>query len=191
MKTSFKRAAYVALVAAGTVSFAACSSSAPQEPIATSAPANAPATPAPEQTQGESDAEFVQSAAQTEAGRYALGAIGVQRASAASLKSLAANMSSNAAASSRWLAAYASKHGIHVDNHPKVRTMYQYSQMRGLTGSAFDRAYAQAVNTDASLSLDAFQTAAHVAADPRLREFAKRAAAQLEANSKQARAFLA
>ncbi|HEU5481221.1 MAG TPA: DUF4142 domain-containing protein [Candidatus Tumulicola sp.] len=189
MKTSFKRAAYAALVAAGTVAFAACSSSAPQEPIATSAPANATATPAPEQTQGESDAEFVQSAAQTEAGRYALGAIGVQRANAAPLKSLAANMSSDAAASSRWLTAYASKHGIHVDNHPKVRTMYQYSQMTGLTGSAFDRAYAQAVNTDASLSLDAFQTAAHVAADPRLREFAKRAAAQLEANSKQARAF--
>lgn len=187
MTTLFTRARYLG-IAASVALLTACNASIQQNPggTASAAPvAPAAATPSAEPS-ASSDADYVRSAARIEAGRYALAALALKKAQGGAMRRLAREMSSDAAASSRWLAGYARKHGIPAKTSPKTRAMYQYSQMSLLSGSAFDRAFAQAVATDSSLSLDTFVEAARGARDPALRAFAKRAVAQLQSDARAA-----
>ncbi|HKU80534.1 MAG TPA: DUF4142 domain-containing protein [Candidatus Tumulicola sp.] len=188
MNTLFKRASYLG-IAASVALLTACTGNVQQNPSesATAGPAAAQTTATPSAApQGASDSDFAHAAAQIEAGRYALAVLGTKKAQSADLQHLARAMASDAAASSRWLDGYARKHGLPAKVTPRTRAMYQYSQMSGLSGSAFDRAFAQAVSTDAALSLDRFQAAASGAHDPALRAFAKRAAMQLQSDASRA-----
>jgi putative membrane protein len=155
---------------------------------APAAPTNAPVS-ATVQAPGETDEEFVESAAQLEAGRYALGVLGAKRAHASVLRTLGQQLSSQSAATTRWLAAYARNKRIPIETRPKTRAMYQYSQLEGRSGADFDRAYAQTIATDVQIALDTFAQQIRTAKDPALREFAGRVAAQLESNLKQAQAY--
>lgn len=183
-----QRASSLAITAAVAL-LTACSGNLPQNPsktatVATPAasapPAQAPA-PAPADV---SDSDFVHAAAQIEAGRYALGVLGVKKAQSSSLRHLAHAMSADAAVSSRWLSDYARKHHLPTKVKPKTRAMYQYSQMSGMVGGAFDAAFAQAVLTDSTLSLDRFTAAANGAHDAALRAFAKGALAHLQSDAR-------
>ena len=190
MTTLFKRASYLG-IAAGVAILTACNGNVQQNPsqalvASSAAPTATAATPSAAGASSNSDADFVRAAAQTEAGRYALAALGLKKAHGNAMQRLARAMSADASASSRWLATYARQHGLPSRTTPKTRAMYQYAQMSGLSGSAFDAAFAQAVSTDASLSLDTFQEAAGQARDPALRAFAKRAGAQLQAEARTA-----
>lgn len=190
MNSLFKRASYLG-IAASLALLTACNGSVQQNPTenatAAAPAASATSAAAPAATPSASaDADFVRVAAQTEAGRYALAVLGIKKAQSSAMRQLARTMSQDAATASRWLADYARKHGMPGKVTPKTRAMYQYSQMSGLSGSAFDRAFGQAVSTDASLSLDTFQEAASSVRDPALRAFAKRAAAQLQSDAKRA-----
>lgn len=188
MIAAFKRTSYLG-IAASVALLTACSGNLTQNPSensavatpATSAPVAALPTPAPSSV---SDSEFVNAAAQIEAGRYALGVLGAKKAQSSSLRRLAHAMSADAAASSRWLLDYAREHHLPTKVSPKTRAMYQYSQMSGMTGGAFDAAFARAVLTDSTLSLDRFEAAASGAHDAALRAFAKGALAHLQSDAR-------
>ena len=144
-------------------------------PVATASPTTAPL----------SDDGFMRSASAVEAGRYALGVIGQKQANSNAIRSLAARISSDAAESSRWLDAYARKKNVHIAAHPTIRAAYQYSQLTGRRGAAFDRSFVQAIRIDTTIALDSFKQELRHTKDPALQNFAKRQIAQFESNLKQ------
>jgi uncharacterized protein (DUF305 family) len=178
-----------ALVTCTVVALAACSNG--QVGQRSSTGAQAAASPAPAATPTlapPTDESFVRSAAQVVAGRYALGAIGQKRGQSNAVRALAGRIASNAAESSRWLSAYAAKKHITISNRPKIRASYQYSQLTGRSGAAFDRSFLQAIHIDTSIAVDTFKQEGKTAKDPALRTFAQRQTNEFQAQLKQSAA---
>lgn len=166
-------------------SLVACSSNNAPSQSSSAAPTIAPSA-APSATPHETDEEFVQAAARIASGRYAIGALGLQHASAAATRTLAKKVAGDGAAASRWIVDYAKRHKIDIKKQPRTRAMYQYARLSSLRGAAFDKAYARAVITDAGLSVGRFEDAARYASDAALRAFAGQIANELNSESKTA-----
>jgi putative membrane protein len=149
--------------------------------MASGSPA-ASATPVAAASGAVTDESFVQSASQAEAGRYALAVVAQKRAHGSAVRELANRIASDSSQFSRWLAAYAAKKHIAVSSQPKVRAAYQYSQLSGLSGAAFDRTFLQSISIDTSIALDSFKQQRSHAKDPALAGFIKRQIAQFESD---------
>lgn len=183
----FRRALPLSLAIAAS-SLAACSSNNAPSQSASAAPTVA-ASAAASATPHETDEEFVQAAARIASGRYAIGALGLQRAHSGAVRALAKKIAGDGAAASRWIADYAKRHKIDIKKQPRTRAMYQYARLSSERGAAFDKGYARAVITDAGLSVGRFEEASRNAKDPALRAFAGRIASQLNSESKTARSL--
>jgi predicted outer membrane protein len=130
------------------------------------------------------DSAFVQKAQADLLGQYALAALAKKRASNPSVRSLAQQVASNAAASSRFLDTYAKKHGITLSNKPGFRADAQYGEMSALKGGAFDKRFAHDVYTDTQLQSGDFDPSG--VGDPALKRFAQHETATLTALSSKA-----
>jgi putative membrane protein len=133
------------------------------------------------------DSSFVRSAQADVLGQYALAALARSRAQSPALKALATRIAATADKADQFIKSYSRSHDVAVGNHPNVRADLQYGQIQGLNGAQFDRAFAQDVYIDASLSRSTFQQEARSGSDPRLKAFAKEQAAQLKQFSIEAR----
>lgn len=178
-----------ALAVCTVAALAACSSG--QVDRQSSTGAQAGASPAPSATPTlapPTDESFLQSAAQIVAGRYALGVVGQKRGQSSAVRALAGRIASDAAESSRWLSAYAAKKHITISNRPKIRASYQYSQLTGRSGAAFDRSFLQAIHIDTSIAHDTFEQELKNTKDPALRTFAQHQMTEFQAQLKQSSA---
>lgn len=125
------------------------------------------------------DASFIRRAQPVLLGQYALAAAAKNKTQNPALKAAATLVATDMGSASTFLKQYAASHNVSVTNKPTVRADMQYGSMQGLSGKAFDRRYAEDLNTDVQLELSAFQDEAKNGTDPVLKAFAKRQVAVL------------
>ena len=132
------------------------------------------------------DSSFVVTAQADVLGQYALAALARNKAASPTAKALADAIAKNADSANNWLKKYAQSHNVPLKNQPNVRTSAQYGTLQGVSGSSFDKQFAQDVNVDTQMQLGDFQDEASGASDPALKTFAKQQVSALQKFSSQA-----
>jgi putative membrane protein len=130
------------------------------------------------------DATYLNSAMQTQLGRYALATLAEKQAASPKLKSLAKSIASDASRESQQLTSLAKQYGVQPPKGPGTSASYHYSQLSGLQGSEFDQRFVQALTMDDGEALDTHQTEARSGSDAKLREFAKQRVSALQHEQK-------
>jgi putative membrane protein len=125
------------------------------------------------------DSNYLQTAMQSQLGRYAIASLAQKNASSAAVKDFAKSVAAQSAAATRELDAIAKRNGVPPAQHPGVRDSFHYSQLSGLHGKAFDQSLVTDMKIDDQLMTSRDQTAAQQAQDPALRRFAKQHQATL------------
>lgn len=133
------------------------------------------------------DADFLQSAIQTEVGQYDLGLIGARKASAPAAKDLGNRLSGEASAAVAELKNIARAQSLPYKEDAELRAKAQYQDLEGRSGSDFDRTLAHDAMIDANIALDDFIDEAQHGTDPALRRFAAAQLPKLRADAKMGR----
>lgn len=130
------------------------------------------------------DATYLNSAMQTQLGRYALASLAEKQAASPKLKSLAKSIATDASHDTQELTALAKQYGVQPPKGPNTSASYHYAQLSGLKGSDFDQRFVQAMTMDDGEALDTHQTEAQSGSDAKLRAFAKQRVAALQHEQK-------
>jgi predicted outer membrane protein len=131
-----------------------------------------------------SDAPFVKKVQADILGQYALATLAKSRAGDAEVRSLAAQVAANTAASNDFLIQYAKKHGIALTSKPGFRADAQYGEMQSLHGHAFDKRFAEDVYADTQLEGSDFDPSS--VSDGSLKAFAQKESAAFSTFGKRA-----
>ncbi|HXF28083.1 MAG TPA: DUF4142 domain-containing protein [Bryobacteraceae bacterium] len=149
---------------------------APAPPAAKTHPKGAlnPATTEPLHTAKRSrgDSLFVVSAARGGMAEVQLGKLAAEQGSSNSIKDFADHMVTDHSAANDELEKLAKKDRITLPTGPSAKQKTLYNRLSALSGSAFDRAYIQAMIEDHQKAVAEFTRASSNASDPDIKEFA-------------------
>ena len=120
------------------------------------------------------DSTYLQSAIQTNLGRYAIGSLGQNKATTDSLKTIAKSMATDSNSESKTLTEIAKSAGVEAPTKPTLTQTYHYSNISDAKGKDFDQAFAQAVLIDDQEALDTNQQEVQSGTDPQLKAIAKK-----------------
>ncbi|MGZ3507476.1 MAG: DUF4142 domain-containing protein [Vulcanimicrobiaceae bacterium] len=120
------------------------------------------------------DTTYLQSAIQTDLGRYAMGSLGQNKATTDPLKTIAKDMTTESNTQSKTLTDIAKNAGVEPPTKPTLTQTYHYSNISDAKGKDFDQAFAQAVLIDDQEALDANQQEVQAGTDPQLKAIAKK-----------------
>lgn len=138
----------------------------------------------------QNDSTYLQTAIQTQLGRYAIASLGQSKASAAPLKSVATRMFAQAAGDNKLLAGIAKQNGVAPPTKPTMIATYHYSTISGLSGKAFNSQFAQAVLIDDKQALDESKQEAANGSNPQLKVYAKKRVDALQSEIKTVQKFI-
>lgn len=114
------------------------------------------ALPAAAASLSQSDAAYLKSAIQIQAGRFAIATYEAQHGSGAA-KKLGASIATQASSDSRTLQSLAKRYGITPDNGLSVQDQYHYSQLVGLKGGDLDKAFARELRISDDVNQDTYK----------------------------------
>lgn len=135
------------------------------------------------------DSTYLQSAIQTNLGRYAMGSLGQDKATTDSLKSMAKTMATESNTESKTLDGIAKNAGIEPPTKPTLTQTYHYSNISDAKGKDFDQAFAQAILIDDQEALDTNQQEVQSGTDPQLKALAKKNIDMLQSEIKTVQKF--
>ncbi|HKU67832.1 MAG TPA: DUF4142 domain-containing protein [Candidatus Baltobacteraceae bacterium] len=113
------------------------------------------AVPAAAASLGSNDAEYLTTAIQIQAGRYAMASYEQQHGTGA-VKRFAASVVSQSASDSRMLEKLAKQYGVTPDKPLLIQDKYHYSQMAGLSGSALDQSFVRELRISDQINQDTY-----------------------------------
>ena len=149
---------------------------APAPPTAKTHPKGAlnPATSEPLHTAKRSrgDSMFVLNAARGGMAEVQLGKLAAEQGNSNSIKDFADHMVTDHSAANDELEKLAKKKRITLPPGPSAKQKTLYNRLSALSGSAFDRAYIQAMIEDHQKAVAEFTGASNNASDPDIKEFA-------------------
>lgn len=125
-----------------------------------------------DQTQQKKDASFAKDAAAGGMAEVQLGKLAQQKGSSQSVKDFGARMVKDHSAANDKLKAVASKDGMMVPSGMTHEDQATYDKLSKLSGSDFDKAYAQDMVQDHQKDIAAFQKEANGGMNPDLKNFA-------------------
>jgi putative membrane protein len=135
------------------------------------------------------DTTFLQTAIQTDLGRYAMGSLAEKKATNDSLKTIGKDMAAQSNTDSKTLTKIAKSADVEAPNKPTLTQTYHYSNISGASGKDFDQAFAQAVLIDDQEALDASQQEVQSGTDPQLKAIAKKNIGALQSEIKTVQKF--
>jgi len=125
-----------------------------------------------DQTQQKGDASFAQDAASGGMAEVKLGQLAQQKGSSQSVKDFGARMVKDHSAANTKLKAVASKDGMTLPGGINHEDQATYSKLSKLSGTQFDKEYAQDMVQDHQKDVAAFQKEANSGTNPDLKDFA-------------------
>jgi predicted outer membrane protein len=132
----------------------------------------ASAIPAAAASLSSSDAEYLTTAIQIQAGRYAMATYEQQHGTGA-VKSFAASVVAQSSSDSRMLNALAKKYGVTPPKGPLVQDNYHYTQLVGLSGSALNKSFAREFRISDQVNLETYRDEMNHGQDAKLKAHAK------------------
>jgi putative membrane protein len=137
-----------------------------------------------------SDAHFAREAALGGTAEIQMGQLASQRGSNEVVKAFGARMVVQHGAAADQLKAAAQKENINLPEKLSSREQQTYDRLAHLSGSAFDRAYAQNMVEDHEKDLAAFQNEANSGKDENMKTFAAQTIPMIQEHLNQAREML-
>jgi Domain of unknown function (DUF4142) len=129
------------------------------------------AIPAQAASLNSTDAEFLSTAIQIQAGRYAMASYEQQHGTG-SVKSFATAVTSQAARDLNMLQQLAKQSGVTPPKGPLVQDNYHYSQLVGLSGSALDKSFAREFRISDQINADTYHSEMGDGQDSTLKTYA-------------------
>ncbi|HEY8314892.1 MAG TPA: DUF4142 domain-containing protein [Candidatus Baltobacteraceae bacterium] len=126
------------------------------------------------------DAAYLQTAIQTQLGRYAIGSLAQNRATNDSLKTMAKKMATQSNSDTKILSQIAKQSGVNPPSKPTLTATYHYSNISSLKGADFNKQFAKSVLIDDQEALDASQQEAKSGSDPQLKAYAQKRESDLQ-----------
>lgn len=130
------------------------------------------AVPAAAASLNSTDAEFLSTAIQIQAGRYAM-ATYEQQHGTGSVKSFASGVASQSTRDLNMLQKLAKESGVTAPNGPLVQDNYHYSQLVGLSGSALDKSFAREFRISDQVNADTYHSEIGDGQNAALKAYAK------------------
>jgi Domain of unknown function (DUF4142) len=137
------------------------------------------ALPAAAASLSNTDAEYLTTAIQIQAGRYAMASYEQQHGTGA-VKSFAASVVVQSASDSRTLEKLAKQYGITPNKGLLIQDKYHYSQIASLSGSALDKSFARELRISDQINQDTYRTEMRQGQNSTLKAHAKQRYAALQ-----------
>jgi hypothetical protein len=131
------------------------------------------AVPAAAASLSSSDSEFLSTAIQIQAGRYAMASYEQQHGTGAA-KRFATSVVSQALHDLRMLRKLAKQHGVTPPAGPLIQDKYHYSQLAGLSGSELDKRFAREFRISDQINAETYRDQMQHGENDTLKVYAKR-----------------
>lgn len=125
------------------------------------------------------DSEFLTTAMQIQAGRYALASYAQQHGSG-KVKAFAASIVTQGTADSRMLTGLAKRYGVTPTSKLLIQDQYHYGQLQGLSGSALDKSFVRELRISDQINVDTYKEQTRKGSDATLKTYAKQRYAALQ-----------
>ncbi len=126
-----------------------------------------------QQSQQQKDSEFITKAAQANLAEVQLGKLGAQKSQNDQIKQFSQHLQTDHQSANQKLAPIAQSKGIQLPKDPGSQHQKQMSQLQGLSGAQFDKAFATTALKDHAQTIQLFQKEAQQGLDPATKQYAQ------------------